>query len=304
MEVPGQMGGECLDAILAQLLPERSRAAWQKAVRRGQVRVDGKRVLRSNVRIGGGARLRIQLPASEVASDPSRLSVIHEDQDILVIDKPAGLLTHGNEKNREESLADLVVERYGRLPLLMGEERPGVVHRLDRQTSGVTVLARTAEAMEHLREAFRSREVRKQYLALVHGQPRSKTLQLDWNLGPQGDHPDRQECCSGDRGKPASTKVELIEVLGEQSLLRCTPTTGRRHQIRVHLSAAGLPIVADELYGLRGAPDLPQGAPRLRCHALHAQVLAFRHPRTGLEVEFRAEPPAAINELVDWLRGQ
>lgn len=304
LEVPARLADQRLDAVLAELLPARTRAAWQKAVRRGEVRLDGERVLRSNVRARAGARLRV--PAAEAGDElePPSLRVVHEDADILVLDKPGGLLTHGNEKERGRSLADLVAARYGRLPLLMGEERPGVVHRLDRQTSGVIVMARTASAMEALRAAFRAREVRKHYLALVHGRPRSDRLRLDWDLGPRTDHPDRQECRTHGKGKQASTAVELLEDLGQQSLLRCTPATGRRHQIRVHLSAAGLPIVADELYGLRDGPGLPPGAPRLRCHALHAQLLAFRHPRTGLEVEFRAEPPAAWEELLDWLRAR
>jgi len=303
-EIPSHLEGLRLDAILAELLPERTRAAWQKAVRRGHVCLNGQRVLRSNVVPGRAARLKILAPDASNVPPPTTFGVLYEDEHILVVDKPGGLLTHSNEKEHGQSLADLVAARFGRLPMLLGEERPGIVHRLDRQTSGVLVLARNAQAMQRLQQAFRNRRIRKHYLALVHGRPRDPVLELDWDLGPRVNHPDRQECRVRGRGKEAQTRVEQLEQLGEFSLLRCSPRTGRRHQIRVHLAAADLPIIADEIYRVRGVSSLPPEAPKLRCHALHAEVLILHHPQTGEELEFRADPPAAFQKLLGALRAQ
>ncbi len=302
--VPERLAGKRLDAVLAELSPGRSRAAWQKAVRRGQVRLDGRRVLRSNLRLQPGSRLQVPGQEAPVASQSPELVVLHEDDHILVLDKPAGLLTHGTERRPEPNLAQLAAERFGRLPLLMGEERPGIVHRLDRNTSGVIVLARTAAAMEELRGAFRERRVRKEYLALVHGRPEATGFECDEDLGPREGHPDKQECRPRGEGKTARTGVVLEEQLGELSLLRCRPHSGRRHQIRVHLSARGLPIVGDPMYRPKGTPALPSGAPRLRRHALHADSLCFRHPHDGEEVAFSAPLPGDLREVLDWFRAR
>ncbi|MFT7484565.1 MAG: 23S rRNA pseudouridine1911/1915/1917 synthase [Candidatus Paceibacteria bacterium] len=301
-EIPARHSGKRLDEILAELYPERSKAALQKLVRRGKVILDGERVLRSNVRPRRRARLRLKLEEPQPIARAAQLDVIFEDEDLIVINKPAGLLTHGNEKERGTSLSDLVAERFGRLPILMGEHRAGVVHRLDRETSGLIVLARTGSAMESLRLAFRERKVKKDYLALVHGRPIVDEQVLRWDLGPVAGHPDRQEVLSPGRGKSAETWVDLEEELGACSLLRCRPRTGRRHQVRVHLCAAGASIVGDKIYGAKRAPSLPAGAPSLSAHALHAQAIRLNHPGSGEEVCFEAPLRGEMEALISWLR--
>lgn len=300
-EVPRELSGARLDEVLAALFPSRSKAAWQKQVRRGGVRLDGRRVLRSNLRVSSGARLRVELEGGAGAGRARDLTVLHEDEHLAVVDKPAGLLTHGNERQREETLADLAVRQLGRLPMLMGDHRPGIVHRLDRDTSGVMVLARTPEAMEGLREAFRSRRVHKEYLAIVHGAPEPSAFTVEEPLGPEAPGADRQ-CVRAD-GRPSRTRFEFVERLGELSVLRCLPETGRRHQIRAHLWHAGLPLLADPIYGLRKAPPLPGGATRPREHALHAARLTFEHPCAPAEIDVSAPLRPDLLQLLERLRG-
>lgn len=302
LQIPKKLSGQRLDAILAEMCPDHSRAAWQKHVRRGVVSVNGKRVLRSNIRPGPKARLSIQLETRKADREEYEFGVVHEDDAILVLDKPAGLLTHAKDGGQELALADLAVRRFGRLPLLMGENRPGVVHRLDRETSGLIVLARTGDAMENLREQFRARSVRKSYSALVYGEPPERQMHLDWDIGVAAGKQDRMEHLSRGEGKAAETRVELVERLGACSLIDCAPSTGRRHQIRVHLFAAGLPIVGDKIYGARDAPGLSPGTPHPRFQCLHASRIGFEHPASGEFVEFRSELRTEMKELVEWLR--
>jgi len=302
LEIPAKLSGERLDAILAALYPSHSKSALQKLVRRGAVTLDGKRVVRSNVRPRPKALVHIDLPVA--ASKEAAIPVLFEDEHLVVLDKPAGMLTHGHEREEGTSLADVAVQRFGRLPMLMGEERPGVVHRLDRETSGAIVLARTPTAMERLREAFRGRSVRKEYLALVHGSSREDAFVVDAPLGPMEGHRDRQVIRHDDQGKAARTEFEVRERFGRHSLVACRLITGRRHQIRVHLLEAGLPLVGDKLYGARDAKALPVGAPALVHHALHAARIGFEHPVLGGDVEVEAPPRAEIAELIEWLRSR
>lgn len=296
------MSGQRLDQILAELFPERSKAALQKLVRRGKVHLDGKRILRSNVRPRPRARVRLLVGEAQDGGGPSPLDVLHEDEHLVLVNKPAGLLTHSNEKEQGKSLADLAVRSLGPLPMLMGEHRPGIVHRLDRETSGLLILARTAEAMEGLRAAFRARKVRKTYQALVHGRPEEPSQSLRWDIDGVRGHRDRQQTLPPGQGKNAETRVELLEELGPCCLVACHPRTGRRHQIRVHLHAAGIPIVGDQIYGAKNAPPLPDGAPALRAHGLHAAGLEFDHPIHGRTMKFEAPLRPELASLVDWLR--
>ena len=302
IEIPAKLGGRRLDEILAELYPEHSRAALQKLVRRGRVRLDGKRVLRSNVRPRARGVVELELEAEAPQAAAERLHVLHEDEHLIAIDKPAGLLTHGNDRSEEDSLAELAVRRFGPLPMTMGEHRPGVVHRLDRQTSGVILLARSEAAMETLREMFRRREVTKVYYALVHGSPAEDRFRLDWDIGPRDENGNRMTHRRRGQGQSATTDIEVIEHLGDFAAVRCLPGAGRRHQIRVHLHAAGFPIVADELYRMRGAGAPPTGAPVLRRQALHARRLQLAHPITEIPMELEAKLPADIAGLSDWLR--
>jgi len=300
--VPGPLDGRRLDEVLASEVPTRTRAYHQKLVRRGRVSVDGRRVVRSNLRVSAGQR--VELKGLEARREPPAsvaLSFLHVDADIAVVDKPAGIVTHPNDKISSGTLCDLAAAALGRLPVALGHHRPGVVHRLDRETSGVLVLGRTEEAMLDLQAQFRARSVEKYYLALAHGVPEADELHLTGALAPVEAGQDRQQVTSARGAKPAETRVRVRERYGAHALLDCHPRTGRRHQIRVHLADAGHPLVDDRLY----EPEelrAPRGtAPWPGRHALHAHVLALSHPRTGERLRFEAPLAPDLEELRRWL---
>lgn len=312
--VPRAMCGARLDEVLDRLVESRSRAALQRAVRRGRVRVDGRRVLRSNVRVQGGEVLVVaadgprggaagaeHAPRARAAVPGGEPAVLHADDEVAVIDKPAGTLVHAADRRSGRTVADFAAQRFGALPTLLGVHRPGIVHRLDRDTSGVMVLARTERAMQDLRAQFRARRVEKRYVALCHGAPASDRWRIERPLEPVGDHPDRQRIAPRGRGRPAVTEVQVLERLGGYCLLACTPRTGRRHQLRLHFKHMSCPIIGDVNYG-DGRHNR-----RFRRHhglhrlALHAFELRLLHPRTARPLRLRAPLPEDLRlALASW----
>jgi len=274
-----------LDEALARLVPELSRARLQKLVRRGDVTLDGRPVRRSNGRVHTGVRVQVDLQEGP-------LPVLHEDDHLLVVDKPAGLLTHRVPGRDELALADHAEASHGPLPAELGDHRPGIVHRLDRDTSGVLVLARTPAALAHLRDQFRARAVVKRYRALCVGAPPGERWEVDRPLGPAGGPGDRQRLDPDDGGKPASTAFEVIARAGALCLVEARPSTGRRHQIRLHALASDLAVVDDPLYGRERRREVPATARVGRC-ALHAASLTLEHPAGG-RVTFGAPVPADL----------
>lgn len=304
--VESSWSGRKLDEWLHAEFPQKSKSAWQKEVRRGRVKLDGNRVLRSNVKLKGRERVRVE----GVAAPKTEVRVLHEDDDLLVVSKPAGLLTHeASERLEEETLAGLLdAGPYGPLPRLLGEERPGIVHRLDRDTSGLVLIARTEEAFEKLRVAFRERLVTKRYFALVARSEEStadSSFECTSAIGPSPGQRDKQRVDLR-QGKEAQTRFEVAEELGRDfALLSCFPKSGRRHQIRVHLQALGFQLLGDPMYRVRGSKPLPKGVTRPKRHALHAAELTLRHPRTDTELNVGSpDLPADMRELAAALRRQ
>ncbi len=293
LTVPADMRGTRLDHALERLVPERSRSQLQKLVRRGGVRLDGRKVVRSNVQVQGGEALELHLDHRR-RKRPQELTVLAEDDQRIVIDKPAGLLMHPNETGEHPTVSDLAVARFGPLPSISEAIRPGIVHRLDRETSGVSVLARTSEALDALRNQFRARTVAKCYHALVHGVPEEDGFEVDEPLGALPGHKDRQRVDAA--GRAAKTSVQVVRRFERHALLACRPETGRRHQIRVHLAHRGLPIVGDKLYRREGWSEA-----RLHRHFLHAVELAFDHPSTGARERFEASLPADLANVLEAL---
>lgn len=319
IEVPEGAAGARIDVVIAEALDGLSRSRIQRMVKGGSVTVDGTAARRPSATVAAGAVIELDTDdAYEVSTDVSGaviddLDVLHQDEHVAVVHKPAGLLTHPSSRQRGGTLADLAVQRFGALPQVQGEDRPGIVHRLDRLTSGVMVLGLTTEALEHLKAQFKDRTVEKTYHAVVHGNPRFDSDWLTGAIESSPKSPDRMRVVPehlreerlAEGARVAETFLERVEDFRGGSLVAAHPKTGRTHQIRVHLQAAGLPIVGDRAYGPRGGlrEPLPKGTPVMERPALHARRLTFDHPVSGERMTFEAPLPEDMERLLAFLRG-
>jgi 23S rRNA pseudouridine1911/1915/1917 synthase len=291
VRVPSEAEGLRLDRFLARLPEVGSRTVAERLLREGVVRVDGETAPKS-ARLGGGEEVEFEPPEKPPALAPEEvgLRIAYEDDDLLVVDKPAGVVVHPSAGHATGTLV------HGALAHGAAggeEERPGIVHRLDRDTSGLLVVARSEEAHARLKRLVQRRELERTYLALVRGRPRSRTGRIEAPIGRDRRVPTRQSLDS-DRPRDAVTRFELVEQLGEYALLRVHLETGRTHQIRVHLAAIGLPVVGDPVYG---APE-----PGLGRQFLHAARLAFAHPFSGARVEVESPLPPDLAGYLNALR--
>jgi 23S rRNA pseudouridine1911/1915/1917 synthase len=254
------------------------------------------RSARPSQRVRAGERIELNLPepgAARLEPEPIPLRVVHEDPDLIVVDKPAGLVVHPAPGHASGTLVHALLHHCRDLSGVGGELRPGIVHRLDKGTSGLIVAAKHDRAHRHLAEQFRAHSIEREYLALVRGRPRADAGSVDAAIGR---HPtDRKRFSTRTaRGRSARThwKVELR--FAEHTLLRVRLETGRTHQIRVHLASVGLPIAGDPVYGGR-KPGAPAGLVR---PALHAALLGFEHPRTGERLRFSSELPEDLARVL------
>ncbi|MGE5274558.1 MAG: RluA family pseudouridine synthase [Verrucomicrobiota bacterium] len=288
--VPETAAGERLDRFVATIPGVRSRAAAERLLAGGDVLVDGVARPKSH-RLEGGEEVVVDLdgaPAAPPAPAPE-LRVAYEDEHLLVVDKPARLVVHPAAGHASGTLVQALAGRSaGGDP-----ERPGIVHRLDRDTSGLLVVARTEQAYEGLRTLVRRHALEREYLALVRGRPRSRAGRIEAPIGRDRRDPTRRSLDT-DSPKDAVTHFELIELFDEHALLRVRLETGRTHQIRVHLAAIGLPVVGDPVYG---APE-----PGLGRQFLHAARLAFTHPVTGVQIEVVSPLPADLTAALERVR--
>lgn len=292
--IPKSLAGVRFDRALAELLPERSKSQLQKLVRKGSIRLNGRKVLRSNIKLQGGERMTYcldgGLPGERVSLE---LEFLHVDDEFAVVNKPPGMITHPVDAHSGDSVAEKLVEKFGPLPGRDEGYRPGIVHRLDRETSGVMVVARTQRALDHLTDQFRNRTVRKRYVALVHGLPKWTELSVDAPLGPVPGQRDLQGIAAS--GKEAQTDFIVRQRWKDFTLVECRPTTGRRHQLRVHLWSEGFAIAADKLYRPKGGEERVKA---LRHHALHCEALGFEDPTTGESLNFEAPLPEGFESFV------
>jgi 23S rRNA pseudouridine1911/1915/1917 synthase len=264
-----------------------------------RVLVNG-RAVRGRTKVAGGERIEIRIPPSRpltVEAEDIPLTIVYEDRHLLVVDKPHGLTVHPGSGQPSGTLANALVHHVGALPEAIGSDRPGIVHRLDKDTSGVIVVAKTEVVQRALSAAFAAREVHKTYLACVHGAPEAVEGVVDL---PIGRHPVQRKkmCIEGVAARPATTAWKIEERFPQHTLVRCSPVTGRTHQIRVHMKALHCPIVGDPIYGTRSKPGEENG-PRL---LLHAWRIAFTHPATGEPVSFEAPLPEDYRAVLDALR--
>jgi 23S rRNA pseudouridine1911/1915/1917 synthase len=307
LELPEKARGARLDRTLAILLPGESRASLQRLMRDGRVTILG-RPARPSYTVRGGERVEVDRPAPRPSSlEPEALpvAILYEDADLLVVDKAAGISVHPGAGAPRGTLVNALLHHCTDLSGIGGVERPGIVHRLDRQTSGVLVVAKNDAAHRALAGQFKARTVKKTYEALVWGRPQRPSGLIE---APIGRHPTaRVKMAVRPEGRAARTFYSVGASSGPVSLLEVHPETGRTHQIRVHLSFIGNPIVGDRLYGgrrLAPGPDR-QSASALAEYdglALHARRLAFAHPRTGEWRTFEAPRPPELQELLDRLK--
>jgi len=274
-----------LDHFLAELLPEYSRSRLQQLIRSGFVRVNGGASRpRQIVRVGDKIDL-IEPPPEKVdiRPEPIPLDVLFEDDDLIVINKPAGMTVHPGAGQREHTLVNALLSHCAGLSGVGGKERPGIVHRLDKETSGCLVVAKNDMAHRELSKQFAARTVEKIYLALVAGKLRKPAGVIDEKIGRHPVHRKRMQVSSL-RGRTARTEYRVIRSCDATSLIECRLHSGRTHQIRVHLHHLGHPVLGDKVYAPRFAKNFPR-------QMLHAWKLGFRHPRTSQWKTFEASLP-------------
>lgn len=300
--VPHEAPLQRLDVFLVPHLPQYSRSRIGELISDGFVRVDGK-VCRPSKKLRGGEVIRIEAPpgaASPLEAVPMELKVLYEDEYLVIIDKPAGLVVHPGAGTREPTLVHGLLYAYPELRDLEDHERPGIVHRLDKDTSGCLVVARNEAARRALMQLFAERAVQKQYYALVQGVPSEDEFVLETTIGRSLRHRTRM-AVNVPHGRLAYTRAALVEAFGTRAAaLAVRIVTGRTHQIRVHLSYAGFPVLGDATYG-RAARELSRSVGAHR-QMLHAHRLSFMHPITGCSVNVTAPIPADIEKVVARLR--
>jgi len=286
VELRADREAERLDLFVARRRPELTRSRVQRLIEQGLVTVDG-RPARAGLRLERGRKVRLTVPPPEPvepAPEAIPLSVVYEDEDLLVVDKPAGMTVHPGPGHSAHTLVNAVLARCPDLRGVGGRERPGIVHRLDKDTSGLVIVAKNERAHLSLSRQLKERRVEKGYLALVHGrvQPPEGVIEAPIARDPRY----RQRMAVVEGGREARTAYRVARYLDSYTLVEVTPHTGRTHQIRVHFAALGYPVVGDSVYG--------RPSPVLGRQFLHAFRLAFRHPRTGERLRVEAPLPADL----------
>jgi 23S rRNA pseudouridine1911/1915/1917 synthase len=305
--VPHELAGSRLDRCLVELHGDWTRSRIRRLIDDGRVLINGVRAKPATV-VAGGDEITVDEPPPapiDVAAESIPLEIVFEDDDLLVIDKPSGLVIHPASGHPSGTLVNALLAHCDDLSGIGGAQRPGIVHRLDRDTSGLMVVAKSERAHLALSVAFRRRQVAKSYAAVCYGIPDDAEGLID---EPIGRHPTkRQQMAVTHTGRAARTLYDLLERHPGTALVRCRPVTGRTHQIRVHMAHVGHALVGDPLYAGRQWRNLTLPHHQIACRgfprqALHAQRLAFTHPVTHKEVSFETDPPADFQQLLETLR--
>jgi 23S rRNA pseudouridine1911/1915/1917 synthase len=299
--------GERLDAFLADHIEGWSRARLQRLIADEAVFVNGV-ISKSSHKLQTNDKIEVELtppPATEFTPENIPIEIVHEDDDIVVVNKPAGMVVHPAAGVSSGTLANALAFHFQQLSTRGGHVRPGIVHRLDKGTSGLLVVAKTEAAHEHLGDQFRAREVFKSYVALAHGQFEKRNGEIDKPLGRDARNRTRMAVVRG--GREALTLFRVREQYDRFALLDVELKTGRTHQIRVHLASQKNPVVGDDVYGAGrdktvAEPVIRSAIGKLQRQFLHAARLGFRHPRTQEQVVFSAILPADLQSLLNLVR--
>jgi 23S rRNA pseudouridine1911/1915/1917 synthase len=285
--------GSRLDRYVSEHLPELSRTKAQKLIAEGHITVND-HPAKAGLKLGTGDKVTVRIPPpmpSTLTPEAIPLDIIYEDDDLMVIDKPAGLTVHPAPGHPTHTLAHAILSHLPRPPDV-GNIRPGVVHRLDKDTSGLILVAKNSRAHMNLANQFKARSVVKAYLVLVKGHLAPDDGVIEAPIGRDPRNRKRMAVVAEGRGRAARTRYHVVKYVDNHTLLEVTPETGRTHQIRVHLSAIGFPVVGDTVYGVK--------SPYLSRQFLHATRLGFKLPSTGNYVEFQSElPPDLLQALRD-----
>lgn len=287
-----------LDVFLTGQFPDFSRTRIQQLIRDGMVQVDGQLTDKSGQTIKPGQEIVLEIPppvTTEITGEKIDLVIIYEDENVLVVDKPAGMVVHPAYGHGSGTLVNAILGREGELPLINGEFRPGIVHRLDKETSGLILIAKNDRSLHHLQEQFKNRKVEKNYLALVDGHPPTPVGRVDAPIGRDPRNRKKMAVVEPGLGREAVTDFKMVQEFKNHTYLGIHPLTGRTHQIRVHMRFLGCPVTGDTIYGLK------KSSVTLNRHFLHATRLIIRLPDEDQPRIFTAKLPAELQIVLDEL---
>ncbi len=285
-----------LDRFLADELPDHSRAEVQRWIKQGLARVNGK-TARPGMALKPGDVIALTIPEpepTELLPEDIPLVILYEDEDIIAVDKPAGMVVHPAAGHSSGTLVNAILWHFPDIEGVGEGGRPGIVHRLDKDTSGIILVAKNPRAHRHLQAQFKDRTIEKTYLALVHGHVSPEQGLIDAPIGRHPRHRKRMAIVPANKGRAAQTEYEVVAYYDVNTLLAAHPLTGRTHQIRVHLASIGHPVVGDTVYGRRDAYKLGR-------HFLHAHRIRFRRPSDEKIVELLSPLPSELQALLDQL---
>jgi 23S rRNA pseudouridine1911/1915/1917 synthase len=291
-----------LDLYLAGLLPDLSRTMLGQLIKAGGVLIDGK-IRKSGYRIKQAEEVTVSIPAPaalDVIPEKVDFVIVHEDDDILVVSKPPGIVVHPSHSHSQGTLVHGLLHYLDELPVIGGEHRPGIVHRLDKDTSGLLIVAKNDQSHRYLSSLFKKRQIKKTYHAVVAGRLPSAEGFVDAQIGR---HPVQRKkmAVAAERGRAAVTRWRVLdEFAGPFTYVELRPETGRTHQLRVHMASLGHPIIGDRLYGRK---HCRYGGLVIKRQCLHAYALSFTHPRSGKRMSFTAPVWADMQEIIDVLKG-
>lgn len=294
--VVAEDSGARLDVYLARHLPDWSRSQLQRLIRSGRVTMGASVARKPGEAVRANGRITVQVDRQEARAEPEELplEIVYEDGDLVVVNKPAGMVVHIGAGVKSGTLVNALLHHIGKLSSAAGELRPGIVHRLDKMTSGLVIVAKNDFAHRALAAQFSNREVHKTYILLAHGRVAKSSGEISKPVGRDSFRRVRMKA-GGLRAREAITHYRVVERLRHFTLVEAEPKTGRTHQLRVHFSSLGHPIVGDTLYG---APERLRlgGAERktLERNFLHAAAIAFHHPRSGELVSLKAPLPDGL----------